>query len=541
MAQTPNAVILAAGKSSKFFAPLYDKPKGLFEFRGEVLIERQIRQLKEAGIEDITVVVGYEKERFFYLEEWGVRLLVSMRYNDEMSLSSLDVARAYIGNTIICCADHWYDANPFEGVGGERSLRLVSPMEDARQEFVVDEEADGRLYHLQSGAPAGLAMVGYAFFTEDFAERFFALMDEDRSMIGFKALHWEQFWGRHCDELPLYGVEAPAGFREFDSLGDFARLDASVLNNVSQAAIANICAILDCPRDAIEDIDPLNKGLTNVSFSFVVGDNKYVYRHPGASSGNLVYRDAEVVAQQAAVDLGIDPSVIAIDVSGWKLSRFIEATGPFSYDDPAVLAKGIAQIRQFHESGVTCDYAMDFLEEGDRLQALAAAKKEDLARRYQALHDQTVRLWHHVALEAIPPVLCHNDTYAVNWIVADDELCLIDWEYAGMNDPFADLATLTVRDGLSREQNDQILALYLGREPSFEEKRRDYAINALCGWYWFNWALYKDTLGEDGFFMLPSWRAMMDYGPLALAMYEDPAALEAFQAVEEEGIQEDCL
>ena len=48
-----SAIILAAGKSSKFFPPLYDRPKGLFEYRGEVLIERQIRQLHEAGIKDM--------------------------------------------------------------------------------------------------------------------------------------------------------------------------------------------------------------------------------------------------------------------------------------------------------------------------------------------------------------------------------------------------------------------------------------------------------------------------------------------------------
>ena len=54
-----NAVIMAAGLSSRFAPISYEKPKGLLKVRGEVLIERQIRQLQEAGISDITVVVGY--------------------------------------------------------------------------------------------------------------------------------------------------------------------------------------------------------------------------------------------------------------------------------------------------------------------------------------------------------------------------------------------------------------------------------------------------------------------------------------------------
>ena len=57
-----NAVILAAGTSSRFAPLSYEKPKGLITVRGEVLIERQIRQLKEAGIQEILIVVGYQKE-----------------------------------------------------------------------------------------------------------------------------------------------------------------------------------------------------------------------------------------------------------------------------------------------------------------------------------------------------------------------------------------------------------------------------------------------------------------------------------------------
>ena len=100
------AIILAAGKSSQFFPPLYDKPKGLFEYKGEVLIERQIRQLREAGVEDIAVVVGYEKERFFYLEDrFGVDLVLSTRWADESNLSSLDLVRDRLGGSFLCCAD----------------------------------------------------------------------------------------------------------------------------------------------------------------------------------------------------------------------------------------------------------------------------------------------------------------------------------------------------------------------------------------------------------------------------------------------------
>ena len=73
-----NAIIMAAGTSSRFAPLSYEKPKGLLEVKGEILIERQIRQLQEAGITDIVVIVGYKSAQFNYLEEkFGVRLVMN--------------------------------------------------------------------------------------------------------------------------------------------------------------------------------------------------------------------------------------------------------------------------------------------------------------------------------------------------------------------------------------------------------------------------------------------------------------------------------
>ena len=77
-----NAIILAAGKSNRFAPFTYEKPKGLFRVRGEILIERQIVQLQKAGIYEIYIVVGYMKEKFFYLEQkYGVHLIVNLNYS----------------------------------------------------------------------------------------------------------------------------------------------------------------------------------------------------------------------------------------------------------------------------------------------------------------------------------------------------------------------------------------------------------------------------------------------------------------------------
>ena len=110
-----NAVILAAGLSSRFAPISYEKPKGVLRVRGEVLIERQIEQLHDAGVDDVTVVVGYKKEHFFYLaEKYGVRIVVNPAYCRRNNNSSLMAVRELLGNTYVCSSDDYFTENPFE-------------------------------------------------------------------------------------------------------------------------------------------------------------------------------------------------------------------------------------------------------------------------------------------------------------------------------------------------------------------------------------------------------------------------------------------
>ena len=110
-----NAIIMAAGLSSRFAPISYEKPKGLLKVRGEVLIERQIEQLLEAGITDITVVVGYKKEYFFYLrQKYGVTIVNNDEYASRNNNGSLYRVREKLGNTYVCSSDDYFTENPFE-------------------------------------------------------------------------------------------------------------------------------------------------------------------------------------------------------------------------------------------------------------------------------------------------------------------------------------------------------------------------------------------------------------------------------------------
>ena len=204
-----NAVILAAGKSSNFAPFTYEKPKGIFCVKGEILIERQIKQLLEAGVEEIHVVVGYMKEKFFYLEEkYGVHLIVNNTFAEKGNLYSLYVAREYLANTYICCADHYFVDNPFiEENPLNYSYRACTFYQGKFREFGVAYSDAMVITDVSVGGMDQMAMVGHAYFNESFSAKFRNYMEQEIDRFRVADMFWEEFYAKHLKELSLYVKE----------------------------------------------------------------------------------------------------------------------------------------------------------------------------------------------------------------------------------------------------------------------------------------------------------------------------------------------
>lgn len=527
-----NAIILAAGKSARFAPFTYEKPKGLFCVKGEILIERQIEQLKSAGVKDIYVVVGYMKEKFFYLEQKfeGVHLLVNNTFASKGNLLSLYAAREFLGNTYICCVDHYFPENPFLEENKENiSYRACSYHEGKFREFAVDYSDAGVITGFAVGGSDQMAMVGPAYFNENFSRRFRELMEKEIEDFGVPGMFWEEFYAKHQKELTFYMKEYKLDdILEFESIDDLRQFDSEFLMNVDSVIITNICNTLNCHPNEIVDIQVIQAGLTNVSFMFTVGEVKYVYRHPGGTAGNLIDRNAELFAQKTAKALGIDKSVIYMDPSGWKISYYVQNLCECNFDKyPQQLELGMEYLRRIHQAEVDEDVKVfDLIEEGKRLMKIAAPSKGNLFTEFADMIGKADRLNALVKEEAkklgLPLVLCHNDIYSPNYLATSDgDLYLIDWEYAGLNDPANDVAGILSRAHYTDEETEYYLKMYYGRELTDTEHRRCIAYIALASFYWFCWGLYKGSVGEDdGFFFLTAYRNFFRYIDVALESYE---------------------
>ncbi len=495
-----NAVILAAGMSTRFAPISYEKPKGILTVRGEVLIERQIRQLQEAGITDITVVVGYKKEYFFYLEDaFGVKLVVNEEYATRNNHSSLMAVRSILGRTYICSSDDYFTQNPFRSYAW-KAFYAAAYSEGPTDEWCMEVGPKGRIKSVTVGGADAWYMIGHVFFDEAFSKRFVEVLEDEYDLPQTPSKLWEELFLDHIKDFDMVVRKYDPGvIWEFDSIEELRAFDPLFLENVDSEVFANIQAVLGCPPSEIRDIYPLKQGLTNLSCHFTTDSGEYVYRHPGIGTERLIDRAAEVAAQQVAKDLGIDDTFIFEDPDkGWKISRFLPDCCQLDPHDDGQLARAMQMAHRLHAEPVVMDRTFDFFQESKRYEAALLEKGPIDVPGYAEMAEMAAKLYEHVQAEPSKKCLTHNDFFYLNLLLDEaDDLYLIDWEYAGMSDYANDFGTFTVTCELSEEEAERALEHYFDRPPTFAELRHNFAFVAFAGWCWYVWSLVKEAEGDN--------------------------------------------
>ncbi|MBE6498972.1 MAG: choline-phosphate cytidylyltransferase [Methanobrevibacter thaueri] len=530
---TKNAIILAAGKSNRFAPFTYEKPKGLFIVKGEVLIERQIEQLIESGIKDIYVVIGYMKEKFFYLERKysEVTLIINNTFGKYGNIYSLYVARQYLANTFICCADHYFTKNPFiDDNELNLSYRACSYLEGNFREFGVDCSDADIITDCYIGGSDGEAMIGHAYFNEKFSNKFRQLLEEEINNFGVVNMFWEDYYATHIKDLTLFKKEfGNDEIFEFEDIDDLRQFDSDFLLNVDSEIVENICKTLKCHPNEISNIDIIKAGLTNASFKFTVENTEYVYRHPGGTADSLIDRRTEVYTQNQAKKYELDDSLIYISPEGWKISYFIQNIIPCDIiNNETHLKQCMDALHKTHEIPISDDVKLfDNVVEAKRLINLACATKGNLFKEFEEMISKIDQVDEFVKAErekyGINLTVCHNDVYEPNFIsTSDDDFYLIDWEYSGVNDPVNDVACIFTRYEYDDSIRDMLLKAYYGRELTPLEHRHAMAQAVLSAFYWISWGLFKGSVGEeDGFFFLPAFRYVLDNVDEVIESYKE--------------------
>lgn len=494
-----NAIILAAGMATRFAPLSFEKPKALFEVQGEILIERLIRQLKEAGIDDITVVVGYMKESFFYLEDkFGVKIAVSNDYSKRNNHSSLLAVKNSFGNTYLCSSDLYFEKNVFSPYSYGTWVTCVKKG-GPDDRYILKSNRTGQVSEMSKTGTGHYEMRGPAHFTKEDATRLIAHIEDEYDQPETAPKLWDDILAEHLDEFSLRARILPKGvMHEFNYVQDLASFDADFFENVDSRILENICKALECKRSDITGVEPVKAGLTNLSVLFSCKGKQYIYRHPGVGTEEIVNRRAEAHALGIAKKLSLDETYVYEDPEeGWKISAYIPGCEEFDYYNPAHVKQAMQILRTLHTSGEVSPWSFDFHDEGKRIVKLLKDASYPLPRDFDSLSQEIDALASYLKLEAGAPVLCHNDFYGPNLLVKGDEMQLIDWEYAAMGDYGCDLGNFVSQgSGYSIEQAESLVSIYFGREATAEEVRHCLGCTAVVGWYWYVWSIYKEMQGN---------------------------------------------
>ncbi len=289
MYNVDNAIIMAAGVSSRFAPLSYEKPKALITVNGEVLIERQIRQLREVGINEIVVVVGYKKEQFYYLKEkFGVIIVENPEYNTRNNNASIYVAQKYIHNSYICSADNYFTQNPFTKMV-EESFYSVVYSNGKTDEWCVDIDNNEYITGVKIGGENSWYMLGHVFWSESFSEKFLGILNDEYNLPQTKNLLWESIYINHIDELKMKVKKYDDNYIfEFDTLDELRKFDKSYINDTKSKILKKIAKQNNCIEKDIVDVSVIKdeKGINAIGFQYKINNEKYSYYYSDVTEGN---------------------------------------------------------------------------------------------------------------------------------------------------------------------------------------------------------------------------------------------------------------
>ena len=523
-----NAIIMAAGMSSRFAPLSYEKPKGLLKVKGDVLIERQIRQLQEAGITDITLVVGYMKEMFFYLEDmFGVKIVVNEDYFKYNNTSTLIRVLDQIDDTFICSSDNYFTENVFLEKP-QSAYYAAEYMEGETDEYCLTTDEHDIITDFSIGGRDAWYMIGHVYFSHDFSVKFKEILKREYENMETRLHLWEDLYMRYISELPMKMKRYEKGIiKEFDTLDELREFDSHYISNTNSQILQNICGILGCEEKDISDIKAIKQGLTNTSFYFTAANSrisgtKFVYRHPGVGTSDYINRESECFSMDVAKRLGLDDTFIYMDKNeGWKLSRYIDHVRTLDYHNEKQVETALGMMRKLHEANIHSEFRFGTWEKSvEFVEKIRQRGRADFAD-FQNLFDMMETLYKLTKSDGIGERLCHCDCYDPNFLIGeDDKMYLIDWEYSGNDDPATDLGTFICCSDYTEEEAVRIFRIYAGHDLSDIELRHYYAYVALAAYYWYVWAIFQTSVGNNvGEYLYLWYRMAKNYCKKAMPMY----------------------
>ncbi|WP_051912691.1 choline/ethanolamine kinase family protein [Carnobacterium funditum] len=281
---------------------------------------------------------------------------------------------------------------------------------------------------------------------------------------------------------------------------------------LDSTVVSVIVSVMNIESNDIKNITYLKKGMTNDSFKFEVKDKSYIIRVPGAGTDKLINRANEYDVYEVLKGKNISDKIIYIsNESGIKITEFWETarvSDPFDKNDIQLCME---KLREFHNSDLEVSHFFNPFKEIEFYESLWKGKPS-MFKDYIEVKDHVMSL--EKLIDQLPKklVLAHVDSVSDNFLFVEDEVFVIDWEYAAMQDPHFDVAMFAIYSLYDREQTDFLIDKYFADECTNETRMKIYCYMTIGGLLWSNWCEYKSALGVDfGEYALKQYDYAKDY------------------------------
>ncbi len=243
-------------------------------------------------------------------------------------------------------------------------------------------------------------------------------------------------------------------------------------------------------------------GLTNRTYKITFPDSEqYVVRIPGEGTEKMIVRSDEKVSTELACKLGIDADLLYFGDDGTKVTVYISKAETMSAErmrEKVYINMAADIFRKLHNSGVDTGVPFEVFDMAEGYEKIIYDNNVKLFEDYDKVKAAVMEIKAEAdSICSIKKVPCHNDALCENWVLSGKErMYLIDWEYAGMNDGFWDLAEVSIEACYEHNHDELFLTEYLGRRPSKADWKRFLANKLYVDYLWTLWA--KTRVPYDG-------------------------------------------
>jgi len=261
----------------------------------------------------------------------------------------------------------------------------------------------------------------------------------------------------------------------------------------NEQIIKDVCKeVLKVEEDQVEVVERLMGGMSNYTYIIKVESKLYTFRIPGKKAGKFVDRLVEEYHIKLIEGLNLNNNTVYLDIeSGYKIAEYINGTPLHELNPLNYLEQAAKVLHKIHESGLKSDYDYNPLGRLSLYENHTFDYGYVHSDRYNKLKEKFLSYKDKYMIDS-RLVLTHGDSQISNFVVTENDLKLMDWEFTGNNDPYYDIACF------GNNNFDHALALlpvYLGKEPTVEESNRLYFFRSFQTLQWHNVALYKEFIG----------------------------------------------